>query len=61
MARRMDCRDVGQDCDFVARGDSDEEVMGQVAEHARTAHGMEEVPSELAEKARAVIRDEERA
>ena len=61
MARRMDCRDVGPDCDFVARGDSDEEVMGQVAEHARTAHGMEEVPSELAEKARAAIRDEERA
>ena len=61
MARRMDCRDVGPDCDFVARGESDEEVMGQVAEHARTAHGMEEVPSELAEKARAAIRDEERA
>jgi len=61
MARRMDCRDVGPDCDFVARGESDEEVMGQVAEHARTAHGMEEVPAELAEKARAAIRDEERA
>lgn len=61
MARRMDCRDVGPDCDFVARGESDEEVMGQVAEHARTAHGMEEVSSEVAEKARAAIRDEERA
>ena len=61
MARSMNCRDVGPDCDFVARGESDEEVMGQVAEHARTAHGMEEVPSEMAAKARAAIRDEERA
>ena len=55
----MSCRDVGPDCDFVARGESDEEVMGQVAEHARAAHGMEEVPPELAEKAQAAIRDDE--
>ena len=60
MARKMSCRDVGPDCDFVARGESDEEVMGQVAEHARTAHGMDEVPAELAEKAKAAIKDEER-
>jgi predicted small metal-binding protein len=58
MARTMSCRDVGPDCDFVARGETDEEVMGQVAEHARTAHDMEEVPPELAEKAQAAIRDE---
>jgi predicted small metal-binding protein len=59
MSRRMSCKDVGPDCDFVARGESDDEVMGQVAEHARTAHGMEQVPPELAEKARAAIRDDE--
>ena len=59
MARRMSCRDVGPDCDFVARGETDEEVMGQVAEHARSAHGMDEVPPEVAEKVRAAIRDDE--
>lgn len=59
MGRKMDCRDVGPDCDFVARGESDEEVMRQVAEHASTAHGIEDVPPELAEKARAAIRDDE--
>ena len=59
MARRMSCRDVGPDCDFVARGESDEEVMGQVAEHARDAHGMNEVPQELAQKANAAIKDDE--
>ena len=59
MARRMSCRDVGPDCDFVARGETDEEVMGQVAEHARAAHGMDEVPPEVAEKVRAAIRDAE--
>ena len=59
MTRRMNCRDVGPDCDFVARGESDEEVMGQVAEHARTAHGIKEVPPELADKARAAIKDDD--
>lgn len=58
MAKSMSCRDVGPDCDFVARGENEEEVMGQVAEHARTEHGFEEVPAELAEKARAAIKDE---
>lgn len=58
MSKSMSCRDVGPDCDFVARGENEEEVMGQVAEHARTEHGFEEVPAELAEKARAAIKDE---
>lgn len=54
----MNCRDVGPDCDFVARGETEEKVMEQVVEHARTAHGIEEVPPELAEKAKAAIKDE---
>jgi len=58
MAKTMNCRDVGPDCDFVARGETEDEIMGQVAEHASAVHGMEEVPPELAEKARAAIRDE---
>jgi len=58
MAKQMSCRDVGPDCDFVARGETEEEIMGQVAEHARSAHGIEEVPPELAEKAKAAIKDE---
>jgi predicted small metal-binding protein len=58
MAKTMCCRDVGPDCDFVARGETEEEIMKQVAEHAASAHGLSEVPPELAEKAKAVIRDE---
>ena len=58
MAKTMSCRDVGPDCDFVARGETEEEIMGQVAEHART-HGMEEVSPEVAEKVRAAIKDEQ--
>lgn len=58
MAKTMNCRDVGVDCDFVAKGETEEQVMQQCAEHARTAHGMNEIPVELVTKVRAAIRDE---
>jgi predicted small metal-binding protein len=57
MAKTLNCRDVGPDCDFVATGETDEEIMMKAAEHARTAHGLGEIPAELAERARGAIRD----
>jgi predicted small metal-binding protein len=58
MAKSLCCRDVGVDCDFTAQGETEEEIMQQVVQHAREAHGYEEVPAELAQKARAAIRNE---
>lgn len=58
MAKTVTCRDVGVDCDFVARGETEQEVLKQCAEHARTAHGMTELPSDLAIKVRSAIHDE---
>ncbi len=51
------CRDVGVACDFVARGETEEEILYQCAEHARYAHGMELSP-ELTEKIRSAIHEE---
>ena len=59
MAKTVSCRDVGPDCDFTARADTEEELLRQCAEHAREAHGMTEIPPEVAEKLRAAIRDAE--
>ena len=58
MPKTVSCRDAGADCDFVARGDSEEEVLKKVAEHARTDHNMSEIPADVADKVRAAIRDE---
>ncbi len=57
MPKTLNCRDVGVDCDFQARGETREEVLRQTAEHARTAHGFDEIPPELAEKVNAAIKD----
>lgn len=45
-------------CDFVARGDSEEQVMAQVAEHARKDHGTQTIPPEVAAKVKASIHEE---
>ncbi len=58
MALVVNCRDVGADCDFEARDETEEELFKILAEHAKSGHGMEEIPPELVEKVRAVIRVE---
>ncbi|HEX6279298.1 MAG TPA: DUF1059 domain-containing protein [Pyrinomonadaceae bacterium] len=61
MPKTLSCRDVGVDCDWVATGETEEEIMAKTAEHARTDHGMNEIPPELAEKARGAIKDSQAA
>jgi predicted small metal-binding protein len=61
MPKTLSCRDVGPDCDFVATGETEDEVMAKAVEHGRSAHGFEEIPPELAEKARGAIRDAQAA
>ena len=58
MAKVLTCREVGMDCDFVARGNSEEEILSQAAQHARQDHGFESIPPEVIEKVKAAIHDE---
>ncbi len=58
MTKVLKCRDVGMDCDFVARGNSEDEIMSQAAEHARKDHGMDTIPSEVAASVKAAIHEE---
>ena len=58
MAKVVSCKDVGMDCDFVAHGETELDILEQCADHARTAHNMTELTAKLTEKVRAAIRDE---
>jgi predicted small metal-binding protein len=58
MAKMVSCRDVGVDCDFVARGETEQDILRQCTDHARNDHGMTEIPAELVDKVRGAIRDE---
>jgi predicted small metal-binding protein len=52
----INCREVGVDCDFEARGSSIEEVMERCAEHAIREHGMKGFGTELYTKMRRCVR-----
>lgn len=60
MAKILRCKHIGPDssCQFTARGETQEEILQQVAAHARDRHGIERVPQELIDKALASIQEE---
>lgn len=58
MGKRIRCADVGPDCDFEAWAETEEELMEMVVLHAEQAHGMDEIPPEMAEQVRSAIRDD---
>jgi len=40
MTKELHCRDIGFDCNAVVTAKSEEEIVAQAAEHARTVHAM---------------------
>jgi predicted small metal-binding protein len=57
MAKEFHCSDVMQGCDYVARGNDENEVMQDAARHGREAHGMNQIPSDVEQKLHAGIHD----
>jgi predicted small metal-binding protein len=57
MAKHMACGDVVKGCAWTATAPSDEKLLEQVAQHAKQAHGVDEVTPELASQVKAAIRE----
>jgi predicted small metal-binding protein len=55
--RQFVCGEIVPGCETRIEGESDDEVLAKVAVHAREAHGMDEVPQEVADDVRSKIRD----
>ena len=49
------CTDVVPGCPYVTRDEDEKELFEQISAHAREAHGMDEVPPEVADTIRSVI------
>lgn len=56
MGYKLSCADVGANCDFEATGETMEELMKKVTEHAKQVHNMSSIPPELMAKAQAAIK-----
>jgi predicted small metal-binding protein len=61
MAKVVRCRTLGVDCDFEARGETEQEVLDKTSEHGRIAHGIQELTAELAMLVLGSIREEPEA
>jgi predicted small metal-binding protein len=57
MTKVVRCRDIGFKCDGVVRAETEEEVLKQIAAHAKTVHNLETVSPEVVAKVRQVMRD----
>lgn len=57
MTKVLNCGDVRPGCNFEIRGDSEEEIFRKAAEHARTSHGLQNIPIDLLQKVRDAIRE----
>lgn len=50
------CKDIGMQCGYEVKADSEEELMKNIAGHAERAHGMKEIPPEVMEKVKKAIK-----
>ena len=55
--KQFSCGAVVPGCTATFTGDTEDEILGQVATHAEEAHGMQEVPPEVVENVRANIQE----
>lgn len=51
------CGDLVPGCETVLEAETEEEILGRIADHARADHGMDHVPPEIEDKIRAAISD----
>jgi predicted small metal-binding protein len=58
MTKTYTCRDVGVDCDWKTRAETEDEVMAEIQKHAAVVHSGVELTPELMSAVRAVIKDE---
>ena len=58
MPKTYTCRDVGADCDWKTSGDTEDDVMATIQEHAAQVHPDIELTPDLVAAVRGAIKDE---
>ncbi len=55
--KQFSCGDVVPGCKSSFQGASEDEILGQVAKHAREDHGMTDIPASLVDHVRSMIQN----
>jgi len=55
--KMLSCKDMGAECDFVAKGETNQEVMKAMMDHAQAAHPdkMKEMETKSAEEVQSMM------
>lgn len=55
--KAINCREAGFDCDYIVKGETEEEVLKNGIEHAKKDHNIkeEDITLELKDKIRSII------
>jgi predicted small metal-binding protein len=56
MPYKFKCADIGMNCGFSVKGSSPGELMPKIAEHAKTAHKIDEINEDLKKKVQEAIK-----
>ena len=59
MAYTIACRDLGMDCDYVARGETPDELMAAGGKHGKEVHGFTDAQMSdpaMAERVKAAVK-----
>ncbi|MDQ3083189.1 MAG: DUF1059 domain-containing protein [Thermoproteota archaeon] len=58
--RTISCREAGFDCDFIVKGETEDEVLKNGIEHAKSDHNMkdEDITAEMKQKIKGIIRSD---
>ena len=62
MVQKFACRDVGINCDYIASGETEEELMANIGKHAKEVHSYTDEQlkdPELMKKVKAAIKNEQ--
>lgn len=59
MAKVLRCKHIGPDskCEFEANGETEQDILKQVQDHAAQAHDIREITAELVQRAKEAMRD----
>lgn len=59
MTKVLNCGDLMPGCLFEARGNSEQEVLAQAVEHAKSAHGLGKISEDMGMQVRGAIHEED--
>ena len=51
----FECKDLGMDCNYIAKAKTEEKLMNKIAKHAKKKHNIDTIPADMLDKVKKAI------